>query len=105
MRRDYSPAMKTLSVTEASRNFSECVNRVYARKETFAIVKLGVPYALLVPASPAGCNSHELADGIAGAGLPAEDRRELAAAVRKGRKALQSLNDPWAWRAPHSMRQ
>ena len=87
--------MKTLSVTEASRSFSECVNRVYARKETFAIVKLGVPYALLVPASPAGCNSHELADDLAGAALPAEDRRELAAAVRKGRKALKSLKNPW----------
>lgn len=97
--------MKTLSVTEASRSFCECVNRVYARKETFAIVKLGVPYALLVPASPAGCSSHELADDLAGAALPAEDRRQLAAAVRKGRKTLKSLQNPWAWRAPHSVRQ
>jgi prevent-host-death family protein len=86
--------MKTLSVTEASRSFSECVDRVYARKETYAIVKLGVPYALLVPAAK-GCNSHELADDLAGAGLPAEDRRELAAGVRKGRKALRSLKNPW----------
>ena len=87
--------MKTLSVTEASRSFSECVNRVYARKETFAIVKLGVPYALLVPASPAGCNSHELAEDLAKTDLPAEDRRALAVAVRKGRKALKSLKNPW----------
>ena len=87
--------MKTLSVTEASRSFSECVNRVYSRKETFAIVKLGVPYALLVPASPAGCNSHELADDLAGATLTAEDRRELAAAVHNGRRALKPLKHPW----------
>ncbi len=87
--------MKTLSLTEASRSFSECVNRVYSRKETFAIVKLGVPYALLVPASPTGCNSHELADDLAGAALPAVDRREIAAAVRNGRKALKSLKNPW----------
>ena len=87
--------MKTLSVTEASRSFRDCVNRVYSRKETFAIVKLGVPYALLVPALPEGCNSHELADDLAQADLPAEDRRELAAAVRKGRKALKSLKHPW----------
>lgn len=87
--------MKTLSVTEASRSFIECVNRVYSRNETFAVVKLGVPYALLVPASPSGCNTHELADDLAGAALPAEDRRGLAAAVRKGRKALKRLENPW----------
>jgi len=87
--------MKALSVTEVSKSFSECVNRVYSRRETFAIVKLGVPYALLVPPSPATCNSHELADDLARAALPAEERRELAAAVRKGRKAFKSLKNPW----------
>lgn len=87
--------MKTLSVTEASKSFSECVNRVYSRKESFAIVKLGVAYALLVPASAPGCNSHELADDLAKAVLATGDRRALAAAVRKGHKALKPLKNPW----------
>lgn len=87
--------MKALSVTEASRSFSECVNRVYSRRESFAILKLGIPYALLVPASAPGCNSHELAEDLAKADLPAEDRRLLAAAVRKGRQSLKPLSDPW----------
>jgi hypothetical protein len=87
--------MKTLSLTEASKSFSEWANRVYARKETFAIVNLGVPYALFVPASPAGCNSHELADDLADAVLSPEDRRELAAAMWKGRRALKPLKNPW----------
>jgi antitoxin (DNA-binding transcriptional repressor) of toxin-antitoxin stability system len=91
----YAVAMKTLSVTEASRSFSDWVNRVYSRKESFAIVKLGVPYALLVPAAASGCNSHELATDLAGATLPAEERRNLAAALRKGRKALKPLKNPW----------
>jgi antitoxin (DNA-binding transcriptional repressor) of toxin-antitoxin stability system len=86
--------MKTLSVTEASRSFSDWVNRVYSRKESFAIVKLGVPYALLVPAAAPGYNSHELAADLASANLPAEDRRNLAAAIRKGRKALKPLKNP-----------
>jgi prevent-host-death family protein len=86
--------MKTLSVTEASRNFNECVRRVYTRKESFAIVKLGVPRALLVPALLSGCDSHQLADDLANADLPAEDRRGLAAAVRQGRKALKPLKNP-----------
>ena len=87
--------MKTLSVTEASKTLSECVNRVYSRKESFAIVKLGVPYALLVPASAPGCNTHELADDLAQAVLATGDRRAFAAAVRKGRKALKPLKNPW----------
>jgi antitoxin (DNA-binding transcriptional repressor) of toxin-antitoxin stability system len=91
----YAVAMKTLSVTEASRSFSDFVNRVYSRKESFAIAKLGVPYALLVPAAATGCNSHELAADLAGANLPAEDRRNLAAAILKGRKALKPLKNPW----------
>ncbi len=91
----YAVAMKTLSVTEAARSLSACANRVYSRKESFAIAKLGVPYALLVPATPTGCDSHELAADLAGAELPAEDRRHLAAAVRKGRKALKPLKNPW----------
>jgi len=27
--------------------------------------------------------------------LPAEDRRNLAAAIRKGRRALKPLQNPW----------
>jgi len=87
--------MKTLSVMEASKSFRDCVNRVYSRKESFAIVKLGVPHALLVPASEPGCNSHELADDLAKTDFPADDRRALAAAVRKGRKALKPVKNPW----------
>jgi antitoxin (DNA-binding transcriptional repressor) of toxin-antitoxin stability system len=87
--------MKTLSVTEAARSLSACVNRVYSRKESFAIARLGVPYALLVPAAAKGCNSHELAADLTSADLPAEDRRNLAAAIRKGRRALKPLQNPW----------
>jgi hypothetical protein len=87
--------MKRLSVTGTSRSSSDWVYRVYSRKESLAIVKLGVPYALLVPAAAPGCNSHELAADLASASLPAEDRRNLAAAIRKGRKALKPLKNPW----------
>ena len=87
--------MKTLSVTEASRSFSDCVKRVYSRKESFAIVKLGGPYALLVPAPTRNWNSHELADGLAKAGLCAEERRAFAAVLRQGRKSLKPLRNPW----------
>ncbi len=88
--------MKTLSVTEASKSFGGWVNRVYSRKESFAILKLGVPYALLVPAPTSCCTSHELADDLAEANLSSEDRRALATTLRKGRKAVKPLKNPWA---------
>ena len=91
----YAVSMKTLGVTEVARSLSDCVERVYSRKESFAIAKLGVPYALLVPAASTGCDSHELAADLAGAELPAEDQRHLAAAIRKGRKVLKPLKNPW----------
>jgi hypothetical protein len=53
------------------------------------------PYALLVPAAALGCNSHEPAADLACANFPAEDRRNLVAAIRRGRKALKSLRNPW----------
>ncbi len=36
-----------------------------------------------------------MADDLAQANLPSEERRDLAVAVRKGRKALKSLKNPW----------
>lgn len=91
----YNAAMKTLSVTKASKSFSECVQRVYSRRESFTIVKLGVPHALLVPPAAPGCLSHELADDLASARLPAADRRSLASALHKGRKTFRPLKNPW----------
>ena len=87
--------MKTLSLTEVSKSLSDCVDLVYSRNESFAIVKLGVPYALLVPAVPVMCSSHQLADDLAKNNLPLEDRRALLLALRKGRKALKPLKNPW----------
>jgi hypothetical protein len=50
----------------------------------------------LVPANGASCTTHELADDVEKAQLSADDRRALAAAVRKGRKILKPLKKPSA---------
>jgi prevent-host-death family protein len=39
----------SISVTEASRNFADCVNRVRYQGTTFILHKNGVPVARLVP--------------------------------------------------------
>lgn len=88
--------MKTLTVTEAAKNFADCLNRVYHHHESYELVKNGVAYAPLVPVNETSCNTHELADDVDEAELSADDRRALASAVRKGRKLLKPLKNPWA---------
>ena len=88
--------MKTLTVTEAAKNLSHCLKSVYLEHESYELVKHGVPYARLVPANGAGCNTHELAEDLEKAELSAEDRRALGSALRTGRKIFQRLRNPWA---------
>ena len=88
--------MKTLTVTEAAKNFAHCPKRVYHQHESYELVKNGVPYAHLVPANGASCNTHELADDVDETELSSGDRRTFASAVHKGRKLLKPLKNPWA---------
>ena len=52
-------------------------------------------FAYLVPASEAACNSHGFADDLAGAQNKPEAARATAAAIRRGRKVLKPLKNPW----------
>ena len=38
-----------ISVTDASRNFADCVNRAHYQNVTFVLLKNGSPFARLVP--------------------------------------------------------
>lgn len=87
--------MKTLDAATAAESFTRFLDQVHSQHESFAIVKEGVPYAYLVPAVNRTCSSHEFADDLADAKLTTEDRRAFAAAIRKGRKALKPLQNPW----------
>ena len=46
---------KSISVTEASRNFAECVNRAHYQNVTFVLLKNGEPVARLVPDNEKVC--------------------------------------------------
>jgi hypothetical protein len=83
--------MKTLAAEKASGDFAKYLSRVFEDQESFQIEKGGIPWAYLIPAGWGQCNTHELAADLAEAGLEIQDRRELAAAVRKGRKTLKPL--------------
>jgi prevent-host-death family protein len=55
--------MKTvsISVTEAARNFSDCVNRARYQGTTFVLHKNGTPVARIVPEEPKAKTGKELA--------------------------------------------
>ena len=60
-----------ISVTEAARNFADCVNRVRYQNMTFVLVKNGTPVARLIP------------EGLVPEENKAGSVRKLAAALRE----------------------
>ena len=53
--------MTTISVTEAARNFADCVNRAHYQNVTFVLLKNGSPVARLVPDGEKVCTGRDLA--------------------------------------------
>jgi PHD/YefM family antitoxin component YafN of YafNO toxin-antitoxin module len=88
--------MKTLEATKAADDFNRFLDQVSLRRESFRIVKKGVPCAYLIPADERGCNTHELAEELAADELSLEDRRALGAALRRARRVLRPPKNPWA---------
>ena len=55
----------TISVTEAARNFADCVNRAHYQNVTFVLLKNGSPVARLVPDNEKVCAGRDLAEALA----------------------------------------
>ena len=76
-----------ISVTEAARNFADCVNRAHYQNVTFVLLKNGTRVARLVPDNAKICSGRDLAEALAKTELPEETarawRRDLQAARRK----------------------
>jgi prevent-host-death family protein len=58
---------QVITVTEAARNFSDCVNRVRYQGTTFVLHKNGVPVARIVPEKPKPRTGREIAAALRGA--------------------------------------
>jgi antitoxin (DNA-binding transcriptional repressor) of toxin-antitoxin stability system len=85
----------SITVTEASRNFADCVNRAHYQHQTFILLKNGVPVAQLSPMVKPECTARDLAAALAEVEIsPAEARawhRDLNAGLRK----LKPPIDKW----------
>jgi len=76
----------TISVTEAARNFADCVNRARYQNVTFVLLKHGSPVARLVPDTEKVCVGRDLAAVLAKMELSDDEaaswRRDLQAACK-----------------------
>ena len=86
---------KSITVTEASRNFADCVNRVHYQNATFVLLKNGEPFARLVPDGEKVCVGHDLAEILAKTKLPENEARAWHRDLEAARKTLKRPTYKW----------
>lgn len=86
---------RTISVTEAARNFADCVNRAHYQDVTFVLLKSGSPVARLVPDREKICTGRDLADALTRNELPTEEADAWHRDLEAARKTLKKPSDKW----------
>ena len=89
---------KAISVTEAARNFADCVNRAHYQNVTFVLLKNGSPVARLVPDKEDKekvCSGRELAEALRKVELPADEARAWHRDLKFARTKLKAPADKW----------
>lgn len=81
-----------ITVTEAVRNFTDCINRVRFQNRSFALMKNGKPLARIIPEAEKTCTGGELAEAVAHVGLPAAEA--LAWSKDLGKTRLRDGSKP-----------
>jgi antitoxin (DNA-binding transcriptional repressor) of toxin-antitoxin stability system len=85
----------TITVTEAARNFADCVNRAHYQNTSFVLLKNGRPVARIEPDSEKRCTGRTLAAALAGTELSVEAARDWHGELRTARETLQTPTDKW----------
>ena len=80
----------SMSVTEAARNFADCINRAHYQNVAFVLLKNGKPVARLVPDNEKVCLGRDLAEALARTGLPQGEAREWRRDLRTAREKLKA---------------
>lgn len=84
-----------ISVTDASRNFADCVNRAHYQSMTFVLLKNGLPMARLVPDSEKVCSGSDLAAALVKTGLTDREWKTWRRDLQTARKTLKAPVDKW----------
>jgi antitoxin (DNA-binding transcriptional repressor) of toxin-antitoxin stability system len=85
----------TITVTEASRNFADCVNRARYQNMMFVLMKNNVTVAHLVPAVDKVCSGRDLAEALASTNLQKDEAQAWRQDLRTARKRLNPPTDKW----------
>ena len=85
----------SISVTDAARNFADCVNRVHYQNVTFVLLKNGSPVARLVPDSEKVCQGRDLAEALAKTDLPEAEAAAWHRDLQSARRNLKKPSDKW----------
>ena len=84
-----------ISVTEAARKFSDCVNRVRYQNVTFVLLKNGSPVARLVPERKKAGSVRKLAAALRKFELSPEEAKAWNRDLRAARRSLKPPVDKW----------
>lgn len=86
----------SISVTEAARNFADCVNRANYQDVTFVLLKNGVPVAQLAPSvDDKVCTGRDLAALLAKINLADGESKAWRRDLATSRRALKDAADKW----------
>ncbi len=85
----------SITVTDAARNFADCVNRVHYQNVTFVLLKNGEPFARLVPDNEKVCAGRDLAEALARIELPENEARAWLRDLRTARRRLKAPSNKW----------
>jgi len=84
-----------ISVTDAARNFADCVNRAHYQDVTFVLLKNGSPVAQIVPNKEKSCTGREFAEILERATLSPDEAKRWQRDLRAARKSLKAPADKW----------
>jgi prevent-host-death family protein len=85
----------SISVTEAARNFADCVNRVRYQNVTFVLLKNGTPVARLVPDGKKHCTGPKLAEALRKVDISEAEARAWHRDLKAARKILKPPRNKW----------
>lgn len=82
-------------MTDAARNFADCVNRVRYQNMSFVLLKNGTAVARLVPEKEKICLGRDLAKILREVDLPTDEAVAWNRDLKKARKSLKPQPDKW----------
>ena len=86
---------RSITVTEAARNFADCVNRVHYQNVTFVLLKNGEPFARLTPDNDKVCTGSDLAEALSKTDLSEKEAKAWHRDLQTARKKLKPPVNKW----------